>query len=499
MNHKIIIVGAGVAGLSAGIFAQKNGYDVKIIERHQIPGGQCTGWDRKGYHIDGCIHWLVGTKVGTKLRDLWDITGALDGIEIYHPDSFLAVEHSGETIFFYRDLNQLKKSWIEISKSDEKQITQMCKDIEVMQTYEIPTDKPLDLMTLKEKMKLMVRFKDIGPIYQKYSKMSINQFANQFTHPLIQEGIRSFIPDMDFSAIAIIFALSTFTKGQSSIPMGGSKNLALRMKDKFISLGGEIIYNTEIKEAVISHKKITGLKTNKNEVITGDFYIFAHDIKHIFDQILNGQYQSKPYISRFKDQKRYPLASNLYVSLAYQGNMDHIPRTLRFEVSENSILQNNNPIKHLQMTHYSYEKTFAPEGHSVMTFAINQFLPELEYWQELSKNNLLYQKKKQEIGKFVLSETEKRFPEMKGKLILLDVATPKTYERYCNAYLGAFMGFMPTTKGKPLNHNGKIRGINNLLISGQWLQPPGGLPVALLTGKDTIMRLCKMDKKTFTL
>jgi phytoene desaturase len=499
MNQKIIIVGAGVSGLSAGIFALKNGYDVKIIEKHQIPGGQCTGWDRKGYHIDGCIHWLVGTKTGTKLRELWDMTGALEGVEIYHPESFLAVEHQGEVIHFYRDLNQLKKSWIEISKKDENQIIKMCDDIEILQTYEIPTEKPVDLMTLKEKIKMMMRFKDIGPIYQKYSKMSINQFADQFTHPLIQEGIRSFIPDMEFSAIAIIFALSTFTKGQSSIPMGGSKNLAFRMKDQFTSLGGEILYQTEITEVVIDKKQVTHLITHNHETIKGDFYIFAHDIKHIFDQLLKGKYIVKPYETRFKDHIKYPLASNIYVSLAYQGIMDHIPRTLRFEVSENQILQNKKPIKHLQMTHYSYEKTFAKEGHSVMTFAINQFQPELEFWQELSKDSISYQKKKQEIGNFVLLETEKRFPEMKGKLILLDVATPKTYEKYCNAYMGAFMGFMPTTKGKPLNHNGKIKGIDNLLISGQWLQPPGGLPVALLAGKDTIMRLCKIDKKAFTL
>jgi len=46
-------------------------------------------------------------------------------------------------------------------------------------------------------------------------------------------------------------------------------------------------------------------------------------------------------------------------------------------------------------------------------------------------------------------------------------------------------------------HNGRIKGLNNIFLSGQWLQPPGGLPVALITGKDTIMRLCKQEKKPF--
>ncbi|MFU8795167.1 MAG: NAD(P)/FAD-dependent oxidoreductase, partial [Dethiobacteria bacterium] len=78
------------------------------------------------------------------------------------------------------------------------------------------------------------------------------------------------------------------------------------------------------------------------------------------------------------------------------------------------------------------------------------------------------------------------------------LASPQTYERYCNAYRGAFMAFWPTLKGKQLAHNGQIRGLDNLVLSGQWLQPPGGLPVALITGKNTIMRLCRKVKKDFT-
>ena len=60
------------------------------------------------------------------------------------------------------------------------------------------------------------------------------------------------------------------------------------------------------------------------------------------------------------------------------------------------------------------------------------------------------------------------------------------------------MGFWPTLSGKALAHTGHIKGLDNMMLSGQWLQPPGGLPTAVITGKDTIMRLCKKEKKVFT-
>ena len=56
---KIAIIGGGVAGLTAGIYAQKNGFESEIHERHTIVGGQCTGWYRKHFLLDNCAHWLT--------------------------------------------------------------------------------------------------------------------------------------------------------------------------------------------------------------------------------------------------------------------------------------------------------------------------------------------------------------------------------------------------------------------------------------------------------
>jgi len=53
-NQSITIIGAGFAGLSAGIYAQMNGYQSQIFEMHNLPGGLCTSWKRKEYIIDGC-------------------------------------------------------------------------------------------------------------------------------------------------------------------------------------------------------------------------------------------------------------------------------------------------------------------------------------------------------------------------------------------------------------------------------------------------------------
>ena len=494
---KIVIIGGGIAGLTAGIFAQKNGFESTILEKHHTLGGECTGWDRQGYHIDGCIHWLVGTKEGSPLRELWDKVGALDGVDIYEPDSFMAVEHEGVTVHFYRDLDRMKESWLQISPQDKEAIEEFCADIGKLHSFTFPVGKPLDMMNLIEKVKYMLSMKDIGPVMQKYSKLSIKELAGKFKHPALNAALVSFMPEGDYSAVSIIFPLGTFTGGQSSIPVGGSKALAKRMEDKYLELGGKIETSCEATELEIEGDSVQKVTCSNGKTFEADYFIAACDANVLYENLLNGQYPDPEFQKRFNDPETYPLASNIYVGIGYKGSMEDIPRTLKFPVDALPIDQNRNPTEYLQMTHYGYEPDFAPEGHTVITFAINQFQPELEKWEELAKDREAYNKEKNRIGEEVIRAMEKRFPEMAGKLKLLDVASPQTYERYCNAYRGAFMAFWPTLKGKQLAHTGQIRGLDNLVLSGQWLQPPGGLPVALITGKDTIMRLCRKEKMEF--
>jgi len=49
-EESIVIVGVGMAGLSAGCYARMNGYKATILETNSIPGGLSTAWPREGYY-----------------------------------------------------------------------------------------------------------------------------------------------------------------------------------------------------------------------------------------------------------------------------------------------------------------------------------------------------------------------------------------------------------------------------------------------------------------
>ena len=125
----IAIVGGGVAGLSAGIYAQMNGHHATIYERHFKPGGNLTGWDRNGYHIDNCIHWLTGTNPVTKLYRTWKDLGVVGNVNIHRAEKLYTFEKDGQSISLCRDLEQMKQDMLAIAPEDKKEILPFIKAI----------------------------------------------------------------------------------------------------------------------------------------------------------------------------------------------------------------------------------------------------------------------------------------------------------------------------------------------------------------------------------
>jgi phytoene dehydrogenase-like protein len=115
----INIIGAGVAGLSAGCYGQMNGYRTHIFEMHTRSGGLCTSWQRKGYIINGCIHWFMGAGPRANYYQIWEELGAVQGKEIVYYDEVIRFEDGDGKVFnFYTDIDRLEQHMKELAPED---------------------------------------------------------------------------------------------------------------------------------------------------------------------------------------------------------------------------------------------------------------------------------------------------------------------------------------------------------------------------------------------
>lgn len=95
--NKILILGGGVAGLSAGIYCQRYGYRSEIYEKNPVLGGECITYKRQGYVVDNCIHWLTGVRPSDTIYKVWRETGVIDDATGFIHEPYLYRLHYGET------------------------------------------------------------------------------------------------------------------------------------------------------------------------------------------------------------------------------------------------------------------------------------------------------------------------------------------------------------------------------------------------------------------
>ncbi|MDR2619044.1 MAG: NAD(P)/FAD-dependent oxidoreductase [Treponema sp.] len=490
---QVVIIGAGVAGLTAGIYALRSGFKAMILEAHSGPGGFCTSWRRGGYLFEGGMHWLTGSSPKTPLHRIWKETGALnETVPVYVKDPFLSVESGGETACFYRDSEKLKEHFLSISPEDKKEILSLYRDIKRFSVTTVPVMDPRGLkLAHKRPFPLALLLGMLPALLRmpRLNRMTAAEYAARFRH----QGIRLLLENVveqSYNVGSLLFTLGCFASGDGGYPEGGSLNMARRMAGRFESLGGTIRYNCKAEKIRLADAagRRGSLKTAEGvyagrEFIPADAVIVSADtlaaIDRLFDPALH-----EPWMETMRRCTR-PLI-NTFISLGVKADLSHLPENLYFNLKR-PFTYAGFTVASLGFNNYASYKGYAPSGCSALTVSITA--DTYDYWQAASKAGE-YRQRKEELAEIIIDRLAEEVPQIRDRVEVRDVATPLTYERYCGAYRGSWMTFMG--KNEPMrSYPCKPRSISNLYFAGQRMLAPGGLPVAVLTGRQAVQRLCR--------
>ncbi len=486
-KEKVVVIGGGVAGLTAGTYALLSGFDVEIYEKNAIPGGECVGWNRKGFHIDNCIHWLTGTKKGTELYEVWKKVGALSDDTEYAPiDAFFSSTYNGQSATLWNDLKRTEKELIEISPEDEEEIRKFIEYTEYSKQCLIPAAKPMEMWGIKDYMKMGASMKDFPKVMKEFGKISITEYSKRFKSPLLRKMICDYLPG-DYAAYSFFVSYATMADGNGGVPMGASLQMSLRMEKRFKELGGTICYNKGVNKIVIDKKKATGVELEDGSFVSADHVISTVDTHVLFNRMISSDYMPKELKKAYDEPKNYPAISGFQVAYAVDKDFKAEGETTFIEIEPFKV--GSRTFNRMYVKTYSYDPVSVNGDRQVIQTCISQFDDDYEVWKSLDKDE--YKKVKDALVAEVTRRVEEAFPALKGNMEYLDAWTPLTYERYCNAYHGSYMSFITTPAVKQLRLKGQLKGIDNLYLAGQWTSAPGGLPVAATSGKFAVQRLLK--------
>ncbi|MFD6529451.1 phytoene desaturase family protein [Streptomyces sp. NPDC060184] len=501
---RVIIVGAGVAGLSTGAYAQMSGARTRIFEKHVLPGGCCTAWSRDGYIFDYCIEWLIGTAAGNDANQVWRELGALDGKSITNFELFnKVVDESGRSVTFWNDPDRLEEHLTGISPADARLIHSFCRDLRRFTRIELyPFLTAPALRTVRERAATLRTVLPAFRLFWRTAATPMHRFADRFEDPLLRRAFRNiFFQDPEgFPLLPFLFNMASAYHGNAGFPQGGSLGLARSLEERYTGLGGTVTYRARTEKVLVENGRAIGVELRNGRRYYADHVVSACDGRTTIQGLLEGRWTS-PRIDRLYEEllekpgTLFPAVVSAFVGIRGPLPAEDAHSTTYLLRPEDAArlpgaLQNSLVVQ----LRSRYSDGFAPPGKSVVHCT---YFSDYAHWQALRRSDRkAYRAQKQQVADFVRGFLARRWPGVAERIELVDVASPATTRRYTGNHNGSILAWKAFSDADDVASDlvGKDRmrlpGLSGFSMAGQWVGM-GGLIRAASTGRFAAQYLCE--------
>jgi len=493
-EKSILIIGAGIAGLSAGIYGRMNGYRTRIVEHHSEPGGVATAWPNHGYLIDGGIHYLMGHKPGQACYEVYRQLGIFKNRCYPDLDTFVRFtdEVSGRQTSFTDDIDRLERDLKELAPADAKIIDGFIAGAKAMRRADLfgLMETPPELAGMFGSLKQLWGMRRV----LRYFGPEFNQSMEEYARAAQSEELRRILKNLFLPEVPVWFVLlllGLLANKQMGLLEGSCADFVGSMAERYVSLGGEVKYNSTVKEILVESDRAVGVRMADGGEHRADVVIGAGDSRSTIFDLLGGHYVDKAIRKRFESWKLLPPVVTLSfgVTREFPGEPP-----LHFLFLKEPLVIGNVTITGFPVRLFNYGTKFSPRGKTVVQALVHT---DWGYWNELQKDHPRYAAEKKRVAAEVLSRLECQYPGITSQVEVADIATPLTTWRYTLNHQGAFMGWLPTPKTMRTQVKKTLPGLRNFYMAGQWVMPGGGVPPSIYSGRQVIQILCKYDRKKF--
>ncbi len=487
MKKKVLVVGAGVAGLSSAIRLQHAGYDVEIYEQASMPGGKMHQIKAEGHTFDVGPTLVMMPEI---YREVFELAGRNpdDYIPMKRLEPMYDVYFKGAPYRHYSVSSDLVKLMEMVEAKGQRNAKGF---LEYLSTIYGRYQVALNYFITRP-------FRNSSDIYNPFM---LNQALKLKTFDSADRMMSSFMPNKDLQQMLSFQTLYIGVSPQNGpslyniIPMiellygvwfieGGMHTMAQGMARLFEELGGTIHYNTKVDEILTEQQKVRGLKVG-SEKVASDFVICNADFPYAMKNLIKEPKVRGKYTPEKIDKMDYACSCLVF----YWGVDATYPdlETHTFIVSED--LDDNlerifdgrlidDPSIYLHVPS-QVDPTMAPEGKSsfYLLIPVSERVTASYPWNETTIGHYR--------DKALATLTElPGLENLKEQITVERIFTPKDFEEKLSAYRGSTFGLQPTLRQS--NHwrpQAKSHTCEGLYFTGSSTHPGAGVPIVIQSGK----------------
>lgn len=433
-NYDVIVIGAGISGLTAAALLANRQKKVALIDAQAKPGGSCGIFKRNGVIFEQGTAMLYGfgEKGFNPHRYVFNVLK--EPITLLRHKQLFSIQYGEREITFPNTIEEFVDELSEIFPLEKKGIRQFYHDMEIIYrdvilsspVFQSPDVVPREqsVAQFKENPKSYLKFltymnKSVKKLLKKYMKGDeILKFFDKITSSYCYATVAEAPAVLG----AVMFIDNHF--GGSYYPVGSTMMMTGVLERSIEEHGGDIYYHTKVEEILVEEKQVHGVRTIDGRIFTANQVIYSGNIWSLYDDLLH-----RPMKKRY--QPTY--ASNVYYALVEHNAIPDSAPTILMLVSDKDEIADS------ELTIYVFskeDKTLCPSNQHVVV-AIG---PSLCNWPSESYGSVKYMKKKHHEMERVKQHIEKQYPGFCSKIIHEEFATPNTLERYILKYHGAVAG-----------------------------------------------------------
>jgi phytoene dehydrogenase-like protein len=486
MEKRIVIVGGGLAGLSAGCYALASGFRTTIVEHNLALGGVCTAWTRGPYTIDGCIQWLTG---GPFAR-LYEELGILPRVKLHVLERFATYRDAalGGEVTIGRDLDALARALDAIAPEDHDEIRRMIDAASMFATMDPDIDHPPELSSMRDGVRRIWGLRSsLGALV--HFRKPIGQWSREFVaSPRLHRFFARLMP-LDAPAFFLLMVLGYLQRGWLSRPDGGTGPFRDALIDEYRRLGGEERVHATVDEILVdADGRAYGVRLADGELLDADVVISTASAPETILRLLGGRFGATELRQRLE---RWKLVEPIVLtSFGVEDPLASVPQTLIVDGVAPFPLCGRS-INHLHLRIYNDDPKMAPAGHTVLQATVES---SYEWW---ATRGVRYAAEKDVVAERLLEAVAEHVPRIVGKVRVTDVATPLTFWNMARSWRGAFEGWAPNHDSFFGHVSKTLPGLSKLYMAGQWVEPGGGVPTAIMSGRQVVQLVCAEEGRAF--
>ncbi|KIM11069.1 MAG: hypothetical protein KU37_08170 [Sulfuricurvum sp. PC08-66] len=479
----VVIIGAGLGGLTSGALLAKAGYHVTVLEQHTQVGGCATTYPRAPhFRAEVGLHMMNSPFEEDTLHDVLASLGVFEVIEFVEVPEFFSLHYEGGSFTMPFGVDEAIEAMQEAFPQERDAIAQMFADFATI-------EEALNGLGKLSWQDIFKAFGYIRTILRHYKRDAQSYIDDLFDDPMLKKMLFANVAyyhdkPQELSLLYFVMAQYSFIKYGGYFIKGGSQVLSNYLASIIEAHGGEVRTKTLVTAIDVQNTKATLVRAKHK----GNTLSFQADwvLSNASPHDVYGTLLPRDYYDTSIDKLQNSI-SLLTIYLGFTVNLKtHYgtrPYTIGIAVPkcDDALLSRD-----FGFTDYAQiESGLCGEHHSVGTISMVGYIQEWEHLDEAT-----YEATKQKVLAHTLEKLDAYYPDIARYVAFADVGTPRTMRRYLHTPHGEVYGFAPTPMQVARRFSFHSKTVKNLRFVGAW-SFGGGFSPAIMSGYNSIKDLVK--------